>query len=349
MGDRLRVALATPLGEDLCALLEDLEPRVELLRDQDLLPPMRFPADHAGDPAFRRTEEQQRRYEELLEGAEAFFGIPDEDVRSLRSAVRANPGLRWVHTMAAGGGAAVKAADLTPEELERVTFTTSAGVHGLPLAEFALFGLLTGAKRLPRLLADQRAHRWAGRWFMGQLAEQTVLVVGLGGIGREVARLLRPFGTRVIGTSRRGEPVDGVDELVHPDQLAEVVREVDGIVVTLPGTAMTEKMVGADVLANVRPGTTLVNVGRGTVVDEVALVDALEDGRIGFAALDVVAKEPLEPGSPLWDRPDVVISPHTATATPAEERRIVELFADNATRLLDGRPLRNVVDTVEFY
>jgi phosphoglycerate dehydrogenase-like enzyme len=127
------------------------------------------------------------------------------------------------------------------------------------------------------------------------------------------------------------------------------VPGVDGIVVTLPGTSATEKLVGAEVLGAVRPGTTLVNVGRGTVIDEDALVSALGDGRIGFAALDVFAAEPLDPASPLWDLPNVLISPHTATLTAAEERRIAELFADNAGRLLDGRPLRNVVSTVEFY
>jgi phosphoglycerate dehydrogenase-like enzyme len=136
---------------------------------------------------------------------------------------------------------------------------------------------------------------------------------------------------------------------VHPSELAAVVGRVDGIVVTLPGTAATERLVSADVLAAVRPGTTLVNVGRGTVIDEDALVGALRDGRIGFAALDVVATEPLHPASPLWDLPNVLISPHIAALTPAEGRRIAELFADNATRLLDGRRMRNVVDTVEFY
>jgi phosphoglycerate dehydrogenase-like enzyme len=348
--DRLRVAVATPLSEELCGLIECLEPRVELVRDQELLPPMRHPADHSGDPSFTRSPEQERRFEEMLDSAEALYGIPGHDPAGLRRAVDANPGLRWVQTMAAGGGAQVKAAGLSAEQLERIVFTTSAGVHGAPLTEFVLFGLLAGAKNLPRLQAGQERREWPKpRWTMGQLREQTVLVVGLGGIGGEVARLLDAMGTRVIGTSRRGATADGVAEVVHPDKLADVVARVDGIVVTLPGTAATEKLVSADVLAAVRPGTTLVNVGRGTVIDEDALVAALGDGRIGFAALDVFAAEPLDPASPLWNLPNVLISPHNAALTPAEERRIAEVFADNASRLLDGRPLRNRVDTVEFY
>jgi phosphoglycerate dehydrogenase-like enzyme len=244
----------------------------------------------------------------------------------------------------------VRQAGLSEEQLKSITFTTSAGVHGGPLAEFALFGLLAGAKTLPRLQAHQSAHDWADRWFMGQLEHQTVLVVGLGGIGIEVARRLQAFGTRVIGTSRHGgEPPEFVDELVHPDELVSVVGRVDGVVVTLPGTPATEKLVSAAVLDAVRPGTTLVSVGRGTVIDEDALVGALRDGRIGFAALDVFAVEPPAEDSPLWDLPNVLVSPHTAALDEAEDRRIAELFVENARRLLDGEPLRNVVDRVEFY
>jgi phosphoglycerate dehydrogenase-like enzyme len=349
VGEQLRVVVATPLDGETAALVERLEPRVRLVYEPELLRPPRYPADHHGDPTWVRTPEQQRRFEELIDGADALYGIPDEDPAALRRAVCGNPGLRWVHTMAAGGGAQVRKAALTDEQLRRVVFTTSAGVHAAPLTEFAVLGLLAGAKQLPRLQADSARRTWPPRWLMGQLREQTVLVVGLGGIGREVARVLGAFGTRVIGTSRRGSPVDGVAELVHPDDLIAAVARVDGIVVTLPGTAATEKLVSAEVLAAVRPGATLVNVGRGTVIDEDALVAALRDGRIGFAALDVVAAEPLDPSSPLWTLPNVLISPHIAALTPAEAGRIAELFADNAGRLLDGRPLRNVVDTVEFY
>jgi phosphoglycerate dehydrogenase-like enzyme len=349
VSDQLRVAVVTPLDDELCGLVRQLEPRVEIVWEPSLLPPARYPGDHHGESSFARTAAQEQRFAEIIAGADALYGVPGEDPAALRRAVETNPGLRWVHTMAAGGGALVKRADLSTEQLERVTFTTSAGVHAGPLAEYALLGLLAGAKNLPRLRADAARHEWPHRWLMGQLREQTVLVVGLGGIGREVARMLAALGTRVIGTSRRGEPADGVAELVHPSELAAVVGRVDGIVVTLPGTAATDRLVSAEVLAAVRPGATLVNVGRGTVIDEDALVSALRDGRIGFAALDVFAVEPLDPASPLWELPNVLISPHNATLTPAEGRRIAELFADNAGRLLDGRPLRNVVNTVEFY
>lgn len=347
--DRLRVVVATPLAEPLCHLIEEREPRIELIRDQSLYPPMRHPADFTGDPEFSRTPAQQRAFEELLDSADALYGIPDVDPAALKRTADANPRLRWVHTMAAGGGAAVKAAGLSPAQLGRIAFSTSAGVHGGPLAEFAVFGVLAGAKDLPRLLAQQRDHTWSGRWEMRQVSEMTVLVVGLGGIGSEVARRLSALGATVVGTSRHQRPVDHVDRSIRTDQIAEVAPDVDAIVLTLPGTAATERLIGPEVLAAVRPGTVLVNVGRGTVVDEDALLQALREGRIGFAALDVFATEPLPADSPLWDEPNVLVSPHTAALNAAEDRLIAELFAANATRLLDGEELRNVVDTVAFY
>src|SRR6478672_10578420 len=201
--ERLRVVVATPLAEQHCELIERLEPRIDLIRDQSLYPPMRHPADFSGDPSFRRTPIQQQEFEDMVDSAEALYGIPDVDPDALRRTADANPGLRWVHTMAAGGGGQVKAAGLSEDQLSRIVFTTSAGVHGGPLAEFAVFGVLAGAKDLGRLLAQQRDRRWTGRWEMGQVSEMTVRVVGLGGIGQEVVKKLaglvrrRPHQVRV--------------------------------------------------------------------------------------------------------------------------------------------------------
>jgi phosphoglycerate dehydrogenase-like enzyme len=155
----------------------------------------------------------------------------------------------------------------------------------------------------------------------------------------------------VIGTRRAGSStnVEHVDEFVAIDDLDEALGRADAVVVSLPGTSATDGLIGAAVFAAAKPGVTVVNVGRGTVLDEDALLDALQSGRIGFAALDVFAAEPLPRSSPLWDLPNVLVSPHTAALDAGEERRIAELFADNATLLLEGRPLRNRVDTVEFY
>ncbi len=346
---KLRAVVAVPLSEEHCRLIEELEPRVEVVRDHSLVHPMRGPADWSGDPAHVRTAAEQAAFDELVDSADALFGIPDVDPAALARTVAANPRLRWVMTTAAGGGGQVKAADLDAEALERIVFTTSAGVHGGPLAEFAVFGVFAGAKNLPRLAADQAARAWPDRWEMRQIDELTVLVVGLGGIGAECARRFHALGARVWGTTRTGAPVEGVDRLVPLDELVDAVADVDAIVVTLPGTEQTHHLVGADVLAAVKPGVIIASVGRGTVIDEVALLGALNDGRVSFAALDVCEVEPLPESSPLWSHPRVLVSPHTAALNSKEEERIARRFAESASNLLDGRPLRAVVDTVEFY
>lgn len=346
---RPRVVIAVDLPERLCALIEREEPRVDVVRDHSLYRPLRGPADWAGDPSHQRTPAQDEAYREMVDSADILFSLPDVDPGALARTVRANPRLRWVQAMAAGGGSQLRAAGLTPEELERVAVTTTAGVHGSPLAEFAVFGVMAGAKSLPRLVAQQRDHEWSDRWEMKQIDEMSVLVVGLGGIGTACAEKFSALGARVLGTTRSGTPVPHVDELVPIGDLVEAAMEVDAIVVTLPGTAATEGLIGTEVMDAVRPGTTLVNVGRGTAVDEPALVAALESGQIGFAALDVTAIEPLPADSALWDHPNVLISPHTAALSSREEERIARLFLDNLGRHLDGRELRNLVDTVEFY
>lgn len=349
MNDRLRVVIATPLEDELCALLAELEPRLDIIVDQELLPPMRGPGDHGGDPSFTRTPEQQARYEELVDSAEALYGLPDSSSAALARTVRANPHLKWVHTMAAGGGAQVKAAQLTDEELARVQWSTSAGPHAATLAEFAVFGVLAGAKNLPRLTADQRAKNWPERWMMKHVFHMQVTVVGLGTIGRASAERLHALGARVIGVNRSPVDSDMYAEMYGPERLAEAVAGSDAVVLALPGTDATFHLVNEAVFDAMDEGTILVNVGRGTVVEEGALIAALESGKVGFAALDVVEVEPLPESSPLWEHPNVLISPHTAALDADEDRLIAEMFAENATRLLDGVPLINEMDRVHFY
>jgi phosphoglycerate dehydrogenase-like enzyme len=346
---RLRAAVAAPLAKADRERIVELEPRVDLVGDPALLAPMRWPADFSGDPAWKRTPEQQDAFDALLASADALYGIPDVDPSALARTVRANPGLRWVQTMAAGGGGQVAAAELSAAELERVAFTTSAGVHGGPLAEFAVLGVFAGAKNLPRLQRQQRDRLWGGRWAMGQVNKCSVLVLGLGGIGRIVAQKLHALGASVVATSRTGRTTSGVERIVPIERVVDEAPHVDAVVNTLPGTAATTNLLDARFFAALRPGATLVNVGRGTVVDEEALIAALDSGQVGFAALDVFAAEPLPQDSLLWAQENVLVSPHTAALDPGEERRIAELFAANATRLLDGGELINRVDTIEFY
>ena len=349
MQSTTRVAIATPLDPSLRHIITDVDPSIELLVDDSLLPVQRIPGDHQVDRNFVRTPEQQIAFDRLLSQADIFFGIPDTKPSALGPAVRANPRLRWVHTMAAGGGAQVRAAGLTSTELHRVVFTTSAGVHGPTLAEFAMFGVLAGAKDLARLQAQQARRQWTDRWAMKQVHEQIVLIAGLGGIGKQTARLAKAFGAYVVGTKRRPAPVDNVDEVHSTGKLAELVGRADAIVFTLPGTTSTNGLYNADLIAATKPGAVIVNVGRGSVIDEPSLIAGLASGHLGSAFLDVFAVEPLAQESPLWGMPQVVIAPHTAALSPHEDRRIAELFAENLRRLLNGEELLNGVDTTHFY
>src|SRR5699024_4793470 len=213
--------------------------------------------------------EEQASFEAMVDSADALFSLPDVDPAALARTVRANPGLRWVHGTAAGAGSQVKAAGLTVEELDRITFTTSAGVHGDSLAEFAVFGIFAGAKDLVRLQAQQKDRLWSNRWTMRQVGDMNILVAGLGGIGQAVAVRLKALGATVWGTSRRSRPVDGVDQLVQVDDLISVMAQIDAVVVTLPGTTETESLFSCELFNAAKPKLIVVQVGQGTVIDEV--------------------------------------------------------------------------------
>lgn len=343
--ERLRVVVATAQTAENIELLRQREPRLDVVFEPELLGP---PSDN-WMIRHERTPEEQVRFESILNTAQALFGVPDHSGAALGRTVAANPALRWVHTIPAGGGQQVKAARLDSDALARIVFTTSAGVHAEPLAEFAVFGVLAGAKLLPYLHSAQIRHEWAPRRAMGLAPDMTVAIVGLGGIGRLTASKLSALGYRVVGVHRHEAEVPGVAQIYPVEMLAKVAATADAIVLALPGTVQTEGMLSREVLAEIKPGASVVNVGRGSTVDEPALIEALSDGRVGFAALDVTAVEPLPSDSPLWDLPNVLISPHTAAITPHEARLITELFAANATAFIDGTPMANLVNTVEFY
>ena len=343
---RTQVMIASPLEAELVARIRRADPRIEVLWEPDLLPPARYPADHGGDPAFRRDRAGEARWRAMLDRAEVLFGVPGDSVDALAAVVTSAPRIRWIHATSAGAGEWVRRANLAPEDLERVAITTSSGVHAVPLAEFAILGLLAIAKELPRLVTDQRAKVWPEvRQPLRELHGQTLFLLGLGAIGREVARLGKALGMRTVGFRRtQGPPPEWVDEVHGPERLPDLAGEADAVVVSLPLTEQTAGLVDRATIERLPPDCIFVNVGRGGVVDEPALIDALRERRIGGAVLDVFAEEPLPPDSPLWTLPNVLVTPHAAALSPRENERIVELFVANLRRLLDGDPLTNVIE-----
>jgi phosphoglycerate dehydrogenase-like enzyme len=330
------VVIATPVEPELVERLRAVDERLQVLFEPELLPPPRYPSDHAGDPSFERTPAQEARFTKLVARAEVLFGYPREDPAQIAWAVRTAPNLRFVQAMFAGAGQQLAAAQLPRSDLERIAWTSSAGVHATPLAEWSLFGILALTKGLPRLSADKAARHW-DHYPVDEVRGTTVLVAGLGEIGREVARLAEAFGMRVLSLTRTAGDLD------------ELLPHADSVVITLPLTDETRGLLDRRRLRSMRRGSILVNVGRGAVVDEDALVEALRDGHLRGAALDVFAQEPLPPESPLWELDNVILSPHTAALSRRENERVVELFADNLRRYLDGRDLRSRIRTDLFY
>jgi phosphoglycerate dehydrogenase-like enzyme len=331
-----RVVIATPLEPELVDRLRRVDDRLEIVFEPELLPPPRWASDHIGDPNFERTPDQEARFADLVSGAEIVLGYPREDPEQIAWLVQTAPGLRWVQGTFAGAGQQLAAAGLSREDVERIIWTSSVGIHITPLGEWAMFGILALTKGLPRLEADKRAHRWA-HYPVDEVRGTTVLVVGLGEIGTEVARLAEAFGMNVLSTRRN---VGDLDTLLP---------QADSVVITLPLTDETRGMFDRRRIALMKPGAILVNIGRGPVVEEDALIDALRSGRLRGAALDVFETEPLPRDSPLWDLDNVILSPHTAAQSIHENERIVELFAENLRRYLAGEELRSRIRTDLFY
>lgn len=317
--------------------------RIEVLYAPDLLPTPRYVADHHGAPRTL-TEAQLARWSALLRRADILFDFDLVDPANL--AVNA-PRLRWVQGTSSGIGEFLRRTGLDRTD---IAFTTAAGVHGRPLAEFAMLGLLHFFRDVPGLDRMKAARLWE-RYTVRGLAGARLLVVGLGALGSAVACDAAHFGMEVWGARRTagGIAPEGVARLVDIADLRTVLPEVDAIVLACPLTDATRGLLGPAEFAAMRPGTVLVNIARGHVVDEPSLIAALKDGRLRGAALDVFAVEPLPSDSPFWDLPNVIVSPHSASTVAAENGRIVDLFLDNLDRFLSGRPFRNLYDRNRGY
>ncbi|MGH2446977.1 MAG: D-2-hydroxyacid dehydrogenase [Candidatus Limnocylindria bacterium] len=258
-----------------------------------------------------------------------------------------SPRLRWIHSAAAGVDRVTTAA----VRERNLTVTNARGVFSRPIAEYVVMMSLAIARRLPQLLELQRERTWQplrGR----ELSELTVGIVGYGSIGVEVARLLAPFGCRILGTRRHPERAvdDGPSVELHGlDHLHDVLRESDVVVVAAPLTDETAGLIGAEQLAEMREDAWLINIARGRLIDELALRRALESGWIGGAVLDVFNEEPLSSDSPLYRTPNLIITPHTSWTSDHVIARSVDLFVDNLRRDRAGEPLRNPVDLAAGY
>lgn len=313
-------------------------PAARVLYDEGLVAPPRFPSDHVGRRDFRRPPEDEARFLAWLGEAEVLYGFDRRLLPSLATHARR---LRWIQATYSGIGPALRQANLRGRD---VVVTNAAGVHAIPLAEHVLLSMLYFVKDVPGRLRDQRAHRWEPG-AVEELHGRTIGILGFGAIGAEVARLARALGMTVLGMkrSRVDDPASlGLDAAFTPDGLHDLLPRCDVLVSILPQSDETEGLLGAVELGLLPRGAVFVNIGRGATVDEAALLDALRSNHLRGAALDVTATEPLPDDHPLWDEPNVFITPHTAATSVREDERLMDLFCDNLLRFTGGRPLRNV-------
>ncbi len=259
--------------------------------------------------------------------------------------------LRWIQT--AGAGVERVVGDGFADR--GITLTNGSGVMAPNMAEHIIGLMIAFARGFPALLKGQQTQTWkngVGMETVFELGGQTALLVGLGDIALATAERLQAFGVHVIGVSRSGGSGDlppHVDRVVSIAELDSVVGEADHVISSVPHTADTVGMFDRDRFARFKDGAYFYNVGRGTSVDQTALIEALQSGKIGGAGLDVTDPEPLPEGDPLWDAPNVIITAHTAGATPHFRQRVLDLFAENLRRYQAGEDLLNVVDIGRGY
>jgi phosphoglycerate dehydrogenase-like enzyme len=276
-------------------------------------------------------------------GSVAFFRwwLSEEDGDRL---IEQHPTLAWLHTGSAG-------VDHILTERFRAAgliLTNSAGVHAPSIAEWVVAMMLLVEKDLPAMLQQQLARTWR-KVERAELGGRRVTIVGTGHIGSEIARRLRPFGCRLTGVRRSGQEHPDFDHVERAENLSEALAGTDWLILAVPLSAETRGLIGAEALRSLPAGARIVNVARGEIVVEEALVEALQSGRLAGAVLDVFETEPLPDDHPLWTLPGVFVLPHTTWRSPEVKRRQVELFAGNMRRFVAGEPMKNVVDVTRGY
>lgn len=275
-------------------------------------------------------------------GLSTKFEIMPETQRFYDALVRSTD-LRWLHVHSAGADRPVYQTLMA----RGVTVTTSSGANAKAVAHSALAGILSLARKFPQLMRQQQEHRWQsliGERGQPDLDGQTAVIVGWGGIGQTIAKVLTALEVKVIVVRRQEQGVEGGHRVVPMAKLHSVLPEADWLVLACPLTNETHELIDRQALQVLKPGAHVVNIARGAVVEETALIEALQSGQVGGAYLDVFAQEPLPPSSPLWDMPTVIATPHSAGHSQGMYQRMAQMFIDNLQRFVEGDPLQQVAN-----
>lgn len=288
------------------------------------------------------------------EGMEAFVDADIAFSSGFTTAMLAKAArLRWVHSTAAAVAGLLPLPELAARN---ITVTNSRGIQAVAMAEHVIGGLLLLARQFDALLMAQQRRRWiqneisVATW-PRTLHGRSLTVLGLGSIGQEIARRGHAFGMKVTGVRRRADrpKPDFVDRVLPPDKLNDALDNCDVLVIAAPFLPTTDRLIGAKQLSLLNRGAIVVNVARGQIIDEQAMIAALKSGQLGGAVLDVFEKEPLDESSPLWSLPNVVVTPHCSGYRPDHWDDVIDLFSENLRRFQRGQPLLNVIDSAVGY
>ncbi len=326
----IKVVLTTPIDERNVLKIKAVGDRISV----DQVSPL-IVAERKGDLS------NEEKLTALLRQAEVIYGWIHQFPRNLLGRTSR---LKWIQVMSAG-------VDRLSEEILKspIRIVTTSGLHGTPMGEVVLEMMLMFAKDAPACLQMKQAKEWR-RYKPKLLKGQTVGILGLGSIGKEIARLCGALGMKVIGLRRSaGPPVTEVDRVYPREQLHQFLAESDFVVLALPLTKETQGLIGERELRGMKPSAYLINVARGAVVDEGALIRALEEKWIAGAGLDVFIQEPLPPDSRFYDLPNVIFSPHISGEMPDYESRATEIFCENLKRYIAGEPFLHEVDRAKGY
>ncbi len=282
---------------------------------------------------IHRVNPKSEDVTDYLGDAEVIVGFPK--IESLENAGK----LRWVQLGSAG---ADRFYDSMPPG---VTLTNASGTYGKCIAEHVLAMMLSLTRGIAWMVRAQSRNRWGREFRWIEVSGATMGIIGLGDIGLETAKRAKALEMHVLANKRTPEGMpDFVDELYGPEGLEQILNRSDHVVVTVPGVPSTRKMIGPEQFEAMKDGAYFYNIGRGSTVDEAALIDALQSGRLAGAGLDVFQQEPLAQDSPLWQMENVILSPHVAGSTQYGARRIGEIFLENLSRYTTGQEMINVVD-----
>jgi phosphoglycerate dehydrogenase-like enzyme len=291
---------------------------------------------------MRGDESKSAEFNALLSETDIIFGfIPPKNI------ITRAPKLKWMQATSAG----VDRHHDTEIWRSKVIITGVSGIHATPISEFVLSLMLMFAKNTPLSFKMKQTREWQ-RYMVTTLRGKTAGIIGLGHIGREVARLAKAFGMKVVATRRSVKSAGktrNVDLLLPPDLMKEILSGSDYVILTLPLTPETHHIIGEAELNAMKPSAYIINIGRGGLIDQAALIKALEEKRIVGAGLDVATPEPLPKDSRLWDFENVILSPHVSGGMEDYMLRAADLFCENLKRYLDGKKLLNVVDRKKGY